>query len=90
MPESETAQSEFAPDAQEHEPAGMSSGEEPAPPADAPLETIAEGEQPSAAAEGALTADTTPDETLRIDCRLPGDRRGGKRQRRGAPRRRGG
>ena len=60
---SETAQSEFAPDAQEHEPAGMSSGEEPAPPADAPLDTIAEGEQPSAAAEGALTADTTPDET---------------------------
>jgi ribonuclease E len=59
---SETAQSEFAPDAQEHEPAEMSSSEEPAPPADAPLDTIAEGEQPSAAAEGALTADTTPDE----------------------------
>ena len=59
---SETAQSEFAPDVQEHEPAEMSSSEEPAPPADAPLDTIAEGEQPSAAAEGALTADTTPDE----------------------------
>src|SRR6188768_494466 len=59
---SETAQSEFAPDAQEHEPAEMSSSEEPAPPADAPLDTIAEGEQPSAAAEGALTADTTPEE----------------------------
>ena len=60
--EYQTAQPEFAPDTQEHEPAEMSSSEEPAPPADAPLETIAEGEQPSAAAEGALTADTTSEE----------------------------
>jgi ribonuclease E len=60
--ESETAPSEFATDAQERGPAGMSSSEEPASSADALLETIAEGEQPSAAAEGALTADT-PEET---------------------------
>ena len=31
-------------------------------PADEPLETIAEGEQPSAAAEGALTIDSVPDD----------------------------
>jgi len=59
--EPETAQPEFAPDAQ-NAPAEMSSNEEPASPADAPLDTIAEGEQPSAAAEGALTADTTTEE----------------------------
>ncbi len=60
--EPQAAQPEFAPDAQEHERGRKSLREEPAPPADAPLETIAEGEQPSAAAEGALTAETTPEE----------------------------
>jgi ribonuclease E len=59
----EPAPSEFAPDAEERGPADMSSNEEPAAPSDAPIETIAEGEQPSAAAEGALTADTTSEET---------------------------
>ena len=61
--EPEAAQPEFAAEAQEHQAAESPSVDDPAPPADAPLETIAEGEQPSAAAEGALTTDTAPGET---------------------------
>jgi ribonuclease E len=61
--EPEAAQPEFAAEAQEHQAAESPSVDDPAPPADAPLETIAEGEQPSAAAEGALTTDTAPEET---------------------------
>jgi len=56
--EQEAAQPEFAPEAQEHQAAESPSGED----ADAPIETIAEGEQPSAAAEGALTTDTAPED----------------------------
>jgi len=65
MPASEPASSEFAAEQQAHEAAGFSPGEDipDAPPAsevsETPRETIAEGEQPSAAAEGALTADAT-------------------------------
>ena len=65
MPASEPASSEFAAEQQAHEAAGFSPGEDmpEAPPAsevsETPRETIAEGEQPSAAAEGALTADAT-------------------------------
>jgi ribonuclease E len=51
--EPETAQAKFAPDAQKHAPAEVSSSEEPVSPADAPLDTIA---------EGALTADTTTED----------------------------
>jgi ribonuclease E len=61
--EPETAPSEFAAEAQEHQAAESSSVDDTASPADAPLETSAEGEQPSAAAEDALTADTAPEET---------------------------
>ena len=63
--ESEPVQADFATEVQEqdHESTGVSSDENVVPPADAPLETIAEGEQPSAAAEGALTGETAPDET---------------------------
>ena len=61
--EPETAQSEFAAEAQEHQAAESPSVDDTTSPADAPLETIAEGEQPSAAAEDALTADTAPEET---------------------------
>jgi ribonuclease E len=63
MPTSEPASSEFAAEQQAHEAAGFSPGEDmsEASPAsevsETPRETIAEGEQPSAAAEGALTAD---------------------------------
>src|SRR5262249_10181841 len=42
--------------------AESSPGEDAVAPADAPIETVAEGEQPSAAAEGALTTDTVPEE----------------------------
>ncbi len=65
MPTSEPASSEFAAEQQAHEAAGFSPGEDTteASPAseviETPRETIAEGEQPSAAAEGALTADAT-------------------------------
>jgi ribonuclease E len=65
MPASEPASSEFAAEQPAHEAAGFSPGEDipEAPPAsevsETPRETIAEGEQPSAAAEGALTADAT-------------------------------
>ena len=65
MPASEPASSEFVAEQQAHEAAGFSPGEDipEAPPAsevsETPRETIAEGEQPSAAAEGALTADAT-------------------------------
>src|SRR6478672_6782264 len=65
MPASEPASSEFAAEQQAHQAAGFSPGEDipDAPPAsevsETPRETIAEGEQPSAAAEGALTADAT-------------------------------
>ena len=65
MPTSEPASSEFAAEQQAHEAAGFSPGEDmtEASPAsevsETPRETIAEGEQPSAAAEGALTADAT-------------------------------
>lgn len=59
--ESETAQPEFMSEAHGH---GI---ETPAtrevPPTDGPLETVAEGEQPSAAAEGALTSDTVTEDT---------------------------
>ncbi|HJS61872.1 MAG TPA: ribonuclease E/G [Pseudolabrys sp.] len=60
--EPETAQSEFAAEAPEHQAAESSSVDETASPADGPLEISAEGEQPSAAAEGTLTGDTTPEE----------------------------
>jgi len=56
------AQPEFAAEAHEHRAAESSSVYDTAPPADAPLETTAEGEQPSAAAEAALTAETVPGE----------------------------
>jgi len=65
MPASEPASSEFAAEQPAHEAAGFSPGEdipEAAPASEVsetPRETIAEGEQPSAAAEGALTADAT-------------------------------
>ena len=65
MPASEPASSEFAAEQQAHQAAGFSPGEDipDAPPAsevsETPRETIAEGEQPSAAAEGALTTDAT-------------------------------
>jgi ribonuclease E len=65
MPASEPASSEFAAEQPAHEAAGFSPGEDipEAPPAsevsETPRETIAEGEQPSAAAEGALTTDAT-------------------------------
>src|SRR5262245_39234950 len=53
---------EFAGEPQEHEPREISFSEDTVPPNDAPIEATAEGEQPSAAAEGALTADTVPHE----------------------------
>ena len=56
------AQPEFAAEAHEHRAAESSSVYDTAPPADGPLETTAEGEQPSAAAEAALTAETVPGE----------------------------
>jgi len=65
MPASEPASSEFAAEQPAHEAAGFSPGEdipEAAPASEVsetPRETIAEGEQPSAAAEGALTTDAT-------------------------------
>ncbi|HET7803587.1 MAG TPA: Rne/Rng family ribonuclease [Pseudolabrys sp.] len=59
--EREAVPTEFAPEAQEHHPAESPPGEDAAPAVAAPLETTAEGEQPSAAAEGALTADTAPE-----------------------------
>ncbi|MGC2716282.1 MAG: Rne/Rng family ribonuclease, partial [Pseudolabrys sp.] len=62
MPASEPA-SEFAAEQQAHGAAGFSPGEDMTETAsevsETARETIAEGEQPSAAAEGALTADTT-------------------------------
>jgi ribonuclease E len=45
-----------------YEPAEISAAGDAAPPVEAALETIAEGEQPSAAAEGALTTQTIPDD----------------------------
>jgi ribonuclease E len=60
--ESETAQPEFVPEAHEHGLIETPTTKE-ALPTDWPLETVAEGEQPSAAAEGALTSDTVPEET---------------------------
>src|SRR6185312_13069488 len=60
--EPDTTQSEFVGEAQEKHAAENSSIDETATSADAPLETIAEGEQPSAAAEAALTAETVPAE----------------------------
>jgi ribonuclease E len=63
MPAAEPASSEFAAEQQAHEAAGFSRGEDTTEAAsevsETPRETIAEGEQPSAAAEGALTADAT-------------------------------
>src|SRR5262245_28133169 len=46
----------------EHQAAALSAREAAVAPADAPIETVAEGEQPSAAAEGALTADAVPED----------------------------
>jgi ribonuclease E len=60
--EPDAAQSEFAPEAHEDAAPEEPSGENTIPPVDAPVDTIAEGEQPSAPAEGALTAETLPDE----------------------------
>ena len=60
--EQEAGQFEHAPEVQEHQAAESSSGEDAVAPDDAPIETVAEGEQPSAAAEGALTTDTVPEE----------------------------
>src|SRR4029079_9149927 len=60
--EPDTTQSEFVGEAQEKHAAENSSIDETATSADAPLETIAEGEQQSAAAEAALTAETVPAE----------------------------
>jgi ribonuclease E len=62
LAEPEAAQPEFATETRDHEAAEIASGEDVAPPAGAPIETTAEGEQPSAAAEGALTPDTMPEE----------------------------
>jgi ribonuclease E len=59
--EQEAARFELAPEAHEHQAAESSSREDAVAPADAPIETVAEGEQPSAAAEGALTTDTVPE-----------------------------
>src|SRR4029077_3612950 len=63
MPASEPASSEFAAEQQAHEAAGFSPGadmtEATSEVSETARETIAEGEQPSAAAEGALTADAT-------------------------------
>jgi len=54
--ENDAQAGEFSAEVPAHDAADFPSGEEFAPPA-APLETIAEGEQPSAPAEGALTAE---------------------------------
>ena len=53
-----------------HQPAESPSADDRRSAGDAPLETIAEGEQPSAAAEGALTAGTAPRDAGSF--RLPG------------------
>jgi ribonuclease E len=58
----EAAQPEFSAETPERQATESPFVDEAAPPADAPLETIAEGEQPSAAAEAALTAETIPGE----------------------------
>src|SRR5262245_44183287 len=60
--EQEAVRFEPAPAPQEHQAAEISSREDAVAPADAPIETVAEGEQPSAAAEGALTSDTVPED----------------------------
>src|SRR5262245_23895564 len=60
--ETEAPQPEFAAQAQEHQGAESPSFDDTAPPVDAQFDTIAEGEQPSAAAEAALTAETVPGE----------------------------
>ncbi len=52
----------FAAEAQEHERREISFSEDTVSHPDTSIETTAEGEQPSAAAEGALTADTVADE----------------------------
>ena len=59
--EFEATPPEFSTEAREHEPRDNFS-EDTIPQPDAPIETTAEGEQPSAAAEGALTAETVTDE----------------------------
>ena len=64
MPEAEPASPEFAAEADAHEAAEIPASEEMLPPAKvspAMLEQIAEGEQPSAAAEGTLAAATPAD-----------------------------
>jgi ribonuclease E len=59
MPASEPAPSEFVAEQSAHEATEISPGEEMTEASnETPLETTAEGEQPSAAAEGALTTDT--------------------------------
>jgi ribonuclease E len=58
----EAVSPEFATETQTHHAGESPSFDDAAPPVDAPLETIAEGEQPSAAAEAALTAETAPGE----------------------------
>jgi ribonuclease E len=63
LPEPESAPPEFVAEEQEREAAEIPAGEEVAPPPEASpalFETVAEGEQPSAAAEGALTAEAAP------------------------------
>src|SRR5262245_61605688 len=60
--EQEAARFELAAEAQEHQATESSSREDAVAPVDAPIETVAEGEQPSAAAEGALTTDTVPED----------------------------
>jgi len=60
MSESEPVPPEFAAEEQMHQPAESPAGEDAAPPVETSHETTAEGEQPSAAAEGALTTDEQP------------------------------
>ncbi|MGE5166102.1 MAG: hypothetical protein ACM3IH_19040, partial [Sphingobacteriales bacterium] len=60
MSESEPAPPEFAAEEQMRQPAESPAGEDAAPPVETSHETTAEGEQPSAAAEGALTTDEQP------------------------------
>ena len=70
--EPDMAQPNFAAEAQEHQEESHSIDDS-APLVDAPLETIAEGEQPSAAAEAALTAETVPSEEAHHADSRPAD-----------------
>src|SRR5262249_7005338 len=60
LPEAEPAPSEFVAEEHIQETVDIPRAEQSVPPPDAGAATIAEGEQPSAAAEGALTSEATP------------------------------